>query len=187
MLPILFVLLAIQPLTNGESLAEAARQQIGVTLRYDGGYRRLKYPGGDVPQELGVCTDVVIRAYRKQGVDLQVLVHQDVLRAPKAYQRGSVPIRPDANIDHRRVPNLATFFQRRGASLPITTKAADYHAGDLVIWRLDSGLPHIGMVSSGTENGRPQIIHNIGEGTKEEDVLFAWTITGHFRYVPRDR
>lgn len=137
----LFFLLSTQSTPNGVTLAEAARQQIGVTTLYDPSYQRLKYPGGDVPLDRGVCTDVIIRAYRKQGIDLQVLVHQDLLQAPKAYQRGSTPIRPDPNIDHRRVPNLATFFQRHGAALPIT---ADYHPGDLVIWRLDSGLPHIG-------------------------------------------
>ncbi|MES3020565.1 MAG: DUF1287 domain-containing protein [Pseudomonadota bacterium] len=163
-------------------LVDAARGQIGVTVRYDGAYRKLAYPGGDVAPEVGVCTDVVVRAYRKAGLDLQRLVHEDMLRAWSSYPRLWQLKRPDSNIDHRRVPNLQTFFKRRNAALPVSARPEDYQPGDLVTWMLPGNLPHIGIVSGGTAGGRPLVIHNIGAGTREEDALFAYPITGHYRF-----
>ncbi len=175
-----------QAAAPGAALALAAQKQVGVTLRYDGAYRALAYPGGDVPMDRGVCTDVVVRAYRAFGVDLQVLVHEDISRAWTAYPRAWSNRWPDRNIDHRRVPNLATFFKRHGMALPVTQAPADYRAGDLVTWRLRSGVPHIGIVAGErTGDGVPLMIHNIGFGTRTEDVLLAYEITGHYRYVPR--
>ena len=164
---------------------EGAEKQVGVTVVYDGSYRRLAYPGGDVPPERGVCTDVVVRAFRNAGLDLQLLVHEDMTRAPAAYPGSWGARRPDTNIDHRRVPNLATFFARNGTVLPATRRAADYRPGDVVTWRLASGLPHVGIVSSRYAGDRPLVIHNIGAGTVFEDVLFSNPVTGHYRY-PRE-
>ncbi len=163
-------------------LLEGAERQVGVTVIYDGSYRRLAYPGGDVPPERGVCTDVLVRAFRHAGIDLQVLVHEDMKRAFGAYPRDWGLSRPDRNIDHRRVPNLATFFARNGEVLPVSRDAADYRPGEVVTWRLPSGLPHVGLVSERTATGRPLVVHNIGAGTVCEDVLFAWPVTGRYRY-----
>lgn len=167
-------------------LVEAARSQIGVTTQYDPSYTRLAFPMGDVPISRGVCTDVVIRAYRKQGKDLQVLVNRDMKRAWKQYPKLWGLKRTDKNIDHRRVPNLEVFFKRHGKTLPTSKRGADYKAGDIVTWRLAAGgkqLPHIGIVSNKTSRtGTPLIIHNIGAGTQEENVLFKYPITGHYRY-----
>lgn len=163
-------------------LVRAARQQIGVTTSYDAAYRRMAYPGGDVPQHTGVCTDVVIRAWRQLGVDLQKLVHEDMRRAFAAYPRLWGLKRPDTNIDHRRVPNLQTFFTRQRASLPATPQAERYQAGDMVTWLLGGKLPHIGIVSDRRVGGVPLIIHNMGRGTAEEDLLLHHPITGHYRW-----
>ena len=165
-------------------ILEGAYQQVGVTTIYDGSYRRLSFPGGDVPIERGVCSDVLIRAYRHVGLDLQLLVNQDMSRSFDSYPQLWGLTKPDPNIDHRRVPNLAEFFKRNGVTLPITTRVGDYRAGDIVSWRLASGVPHIGMISDRWQNGRPLIIHNIGAGAQVEDVLFANVITGHYRYDP---
>ncbi len=160
----------------------SARSQIGVTTQYDGTYRTLAYPGGDVPKETGVCCDVIVRALREQDIDLQRLVHEDMTRSFNAYPQNWGLKKPDSNIDHRRVPNLACFFQRAGWAIESGTQAADYVPGDIVTWKLANGLPHIGLVSDRkTSTGIPLMIHNIGAGTKEEDVLFRFTITGHFR------
>ncbi|MDX2227751.1 MAG: DUF1287 domain-containing protein [Verrucomicrobiae bacterium] len=167
-------------------LVRAAREQIGVTLSYDPAYTRLKYPGGDVAPETGVCTDVVIRAFRGVGLDLQVLVHEDMKSHFKKYpQLWKLP-RPDPNIDHRRVPNLMTYFERQGKRLPPSRDPAAYRAGDVVAWKLPGGLLHIGIVSDGIVPGtqRPRVIHNIGSGAREEDVLFAYEIIGHYRWLP---
>lgn len=166
------------------AVIEAARAQIGKTVFYDGSYRRMAYPGGDVPLDRGVCTDVLIRAFRAAGVDLQVLVHEDMTRAFGAYPKTWGLSGPDANIDHRRVPNLKVYLERRGKSLPISNLAARYLPGDIVCWRLPSGVPHIGLVSSARDpsGARPLVIHNIGQGTQEEDILFLYPITGHYRY-----
>lgn len=166
------------------AVVAAAREQIGRTVIYDGSYRKLAYPGGDIPIERGVCTDVLIRAFRRAGCDLQVLVHEDMAGNFAAYPHAWGLTAPDANIDHRRVPNLATFFRRHGGALPVTRNGAAYLPGDIVTWRLPSGVPHIGLVSTAwaPEGGRRLVLHNIGQGTREEDVLFVYPITGHYRY-----
>jgi uncharacterized protein YijF (DUF1287 family) len=167
----------------GRMLA-AAHAQIGVTFRYAPAYVRLDYPGGDVAIERGVCSDVLIRALRAVGIDLQVAVHRDMLAHFSDYPRHWGLNRPDANIDHRRVPNLERYFERSGKSLPLSPDPADFLAGDFVSWRLDGGQPHIGIVSDqrSADGRRPLIVHNIGAGTQLEDVLFGWKMSGHFRY-----
>jgi uncharacterized protein YijF (DUF1287 family) len=167
-----------------EQLLEAAHAQVGVTRLYDGSYVRLAYPGGDVPVDRGVCTDVVIRALRATGLDPQKAVHEDMRRHFAAYPPLWGLRRPDRNIDHRRVPNLETWLRRAGHSLPASTRAADYQPGDLVSWRLPGGLPHIGIVSdrlASDGSGRRLVVHNIGAGARVDDVLLAWPPVGHFR------
>lgn len=160
-----------------------ARSQVGVTLGYDPAYRRLDYPGGDVPLATGVCSDVLIRALRAQGLDLQRRVHEDMRAHFSAYPNNWGLARPDRNIDHRRVPNLMTLFQRQGLALTVSDKPADYRAGDIVTWDLGNGLGHIGLVSDRrSAAGVPLILHNIGRGALEEDILFAYRITGHYRF-----
>ena len=161
----------------------AARSQIGVTTGYDPAYRKLDYPGGDVPESTGVCCDVVIRALRKSHeLDLQKLVHEDMKANFAAYPKNWGLKKTDRNIDHRRVPNLQTFFKRKGWSLPVTQQAADYQPGDLVTCTLPGNLPHIMVVSDRKSTaGVPLVIHNIGSGAKEEDRLFDFTLTGHYR------
>lgn len=166
-----------------DELVRAARTQIGVTLQYDGRYEQLAYPLGDVALERGVCTDVLVRAYRKLGIDLQQRVHEDMLRAWNAYPHLWQLKAPDSNIDHRRVPNLATYFTRHGTALTASANERDYLPGDIVTWTVPPRLPHIGIVSDLTSaTGIPLVIHNIGAGTRQEDVLFAWPVTGHYRY-----
>ncbi len=184
------LLLQSQPLNAAQpgQLVAAAKKQIGVTVRYDPRYEKLAYPGGDVPQERGVCTDVVVRAYRHLGVDLQKLVHEDMTRAWKAYPKAWQLKRPDRNIDHRRVLNLATWFGRHGHTLPVTSEGRDYLPGDIVTWSIPPSLPHIGIISEGKSRvGEPLVIHNVGSGTLEENVLFDWPITGHYRYLPAQK
>jgi uncharacterized protein len=178
---------AAQPESTPTRLVEAAYAQIGVTLRYDASYRQIAFPGGDVPRDRGVCSDVIIRAYRGAGIDLQWLVNDDMRRAFAAYPRLWRSSRADPNIDHRRVPNLAMFFARHGASLGLTADAEAYRAGDVVTWRLPGGLAHIGLVADRKADGRPLVVHNIGGGAQLEDVLFAFEITGHYRYLPEGR
>jgi uncharacterized protein YijF (DUF1287 family) len=182
---------ALTPVQAGlfdRELVDAAIERTNHNVVYDGAYVSISYPGGDVPQNTGVCTDVIIRTYRVLGADLQRLVHEDI-----SDNFGAYPSRriwglegPDRNIDHRRVPNLQTFFKRHGSVLPITENPADYSPGDLVTWMLPGNLPHIGIVTDrkrpGSEN--PMIVHNIGLGPKLEDMLFDYPITGHFRYTP---
>ena len=160
-----------------------ARSQIGKTTSYDPSYVGLSYPGGDVPLEKGVCTDVVIRALRSAvGVDLQKLVHEDMKVEFSVYPNVWGLKKPDPNIDHRRVPNLRTYFKRRGFSLPITRRSEDYLSGDLVTCTVGRNQAHIMIVSDKkTASGVPFVIHNIGSGTKEEDRLFEFPITGHYR------
>lgn len=167
-----------------QQVIAAAVAQTGQRVRYDGAYRRIPYPGGDVPSGIGVCTDVVIRAYRAAGVDLQQRVHEDMKRAFAAYPKLWGLARPDANIDHRRVPNLQTYFRRRGVEVRVTSNPRDYVAGDLVTWMLPGNLPHIGFViDRRTADGRrPLIVHNIGNGPEVEDMLMSFPITGHYRY-----
>jgi uncharacterized protein YijF (DUF1287 family) len=164
----------------------AAIERTHHTVRYDPAYVRIPYPGGDVPQDTGVCTDEVIRSYRAVGVDLQKEVHEDMVQNFSAYPRSWrwLLARPDSNIDHRRVPNLMVFFKRRGQALPITNRIENYSPGDIVTWDLGGGVPHIGIVvdRKAPQTGRYMIVHNIGQGPKLEDVLFNWKITGHYRY-----
>ena len=163
-------------------LVTAARAQVGVTTGYDPAYRKLAYPGGDVPAETGVCCDVVIRALRKQGVDLQQRVHEDMRANFSAYPPNWGLKRPDPNIDHRRVPNLERYFKRQGWSLPVDKDPTHYLPGDIITWRLPGGAPHIGVVSDRkTRSGEPWILHNIGAGAKEEEGLFQYPVSGHFR------
>jgi uncharacterized protein len=166
-------------------LVSAAERQIGQTVRYDSSYVKIAYPGGDVPIEYGVCTDVVVRAYRAGlGFDLQDHVHKDMRRNFAAYPARWGLTKPDSNIDHRRVPNLQTYFKRRGAALAVSTAAADYDAGDLVTMMLPGNLPHIAIVSADMNEAgtKPQLIHNIGAGTQKQDVLFSFEVTGHYRF-----
>jgi uncharacterized protein len=171
--------------TRASRLIAAARAQVGVTTIYDPAYVVLAFPGGDVPRGRGVCTDVIIRAYRDGlGLDLQALVNADMRAAFGAYPRAWGLRTTDRNIDHRRVPNLQTFLARKGARLPVSNRAEDWQAGDLVTSLVGGTLPHIGIVSDRlAPSGRPFVIHNIGRGTQEEDVLFAHRITGRFRWV----
>jgi uncharacterized protein len=166
-------------------LVAAAIERTHHAVRYDPAYVRIPYPNGDVPADTGVCTDVVIRAYRAVGVDLQKEVHEDILRKPAAYPLKRFGVsHADTNIDHRRVPNLMVFFARNGESLPITSNTQDYSPGDLVTWDLGGGVPHIGIVvdQKSAATGHYMIVHNIGRGPQMEDVLFDWKITGHYRY-----
>jgi hypothetical protein len=163
------------------------RAQVGVTVRYDPAYVQLPYPGGDVPVDRGVCTDVVVRAFRKVGLDLQQAVHEDMARAFAAYPRQWGLHAPDANIDHRRVPNLARFLERHGKKLPVTRDPADYRPGDLVTCIVPPHLPHIMIVSGAPSIEDPQrhlVVHNIGNGAQEEDRLFEFELTGHYRWWP---
>ena len=167
------------------TVLEAARGQVGVTLHYDPGYTRIGYPGGDVPIERGVCTDVVVRALRAAGIDLQRLVHEDMRQHFGAYPANWGLKRPDRNIDHRRVPNLETYFRRRGMETKVSDNPSDYAPGDIVSWTVPPHLPHIGIVSdvvSPDGSGRPLVVHNIGRGTQLEDVLFRFPQRGHFRW-----
>jgi uncharacterized protein len=164
-------------------LIAAARSQIGVTLAYDPAYSALTFPGGDVPRGRGVCTDVVIRAYRDAlGLDLQALVNADMKARFAAYPRRWGLSRPDRNIDHRRVPNLQAFLAHQRAALPLSSRAGDWQPGDIVTSLVGGTLPHIGIVSDRTSGNRPLLIHNIGNGTREEDALFAHQLTGHYRW-----
>lgn len=188
--PIILAFLAGASLWSAQAsqgrLVEAARDQVGVTVSYDPSYVRLAYPNGDVPMDRGVCTDVIVRAYRKVGADLQVLVNQDMKRAWTAYPNTWRLKSTDRNIDHRRVPNLATFFARHGQVVADLETPALFLPGDVITWRLPSGVPHIGLVSDRKgKSGVPLVIHNIGSGAQEEDVLFSYTVTGHYRYLPK--
>ncbi len=167
------------------NLLESAIEQTNLTKDYDPKYVALSYPNGDVPIETGVCSDVVIRAFRKAGVDLQKEVHEDMTANFSLYPKKWSLQSPDANIDHRRVPNLQTFFTRKGKSLTITNKAEDYKPGDVIAWDLDGkGMTHIGLVSNfyNEITKRYLIIHNIGAGAQADDKIFDWKIIGHYRY-----
>ena len=169
-----------------EKLSNAAISIIDPEVVYMPDYVGIKYPNGDVPAKTGVCTDVVIRAYRKLGIDLQKEVHED-LKAnftlyPNLKKWGLKTT--DKNIDHRRVPNLEVFFARKGKTLPLTQNPNDYKTGDLVTWLLaGDAIPHIGIVTHiKSENGNPMIVHNVGNGQVLEDCLLSWKIVGHYKY-----
>jgi len=166
-----------------DRLTAAALERTSHVVRYDGAYRTIPYPGGDVPDGIGVCTDVVIRSYRALGIDLQKEVHEDMAAAFSIYPDRWGLSAPDPNIDHRRVPNLEVFFSRQGKRLPITDDPDDYQPGDLVSWMVGP-LPHIGIVVPvrSTDGRRFLLVHNIGRGPELEDMLFDYPIVGHFRY-----
>ncbi len=171
-----------------ERLVAAAEARTSVGVTYDGSYRVIEYPMGDVPNDRGVCTDVVIRSYRALNVDLQQLVHEDMKSNFSSYPQAWGLSRPDTNIDHRRVLNLETFFSRYGDRLEVSRNAEDFKPGDLVTWRLGNRLPHIGIVSErrSADGARPLIVHNVGAGTVLEDVLFEYPMVGHYRYFPEN-
>ena len=168
-----------------EKLSNAAISIIDPEVVYTPAYVGIKYPNGDVPAKTGVCTDVVIRAYRKLGIDLQKEVHEDLKANFSLYpnlEKWGLKT-TDKNIDHRRVPNLEVFFSRKGATLPITQNPKDYKAGDLVTWMIGDKLPHIGIVTHiKSSNENPMIVHNVGSGQVLEDCLFSWKIVGHYKY-----
>jgi uncharacterized protein YijF (DUF1287 family) len=169
------------PRPHGLLLARAAARQVGVTTVYDPSYVRLAYPGGDVPLERGVCADVVIRAFRTIGLDLQVAVHEDMRTHFSAYPNHWGLRGPDRSIDHRRVPNLMRYFERRRKRLPLD---GAYEPGDVVAWRLPNGLHHIGVVAEERvpRENHPYVIHNIGAGARKEDILYSFEIIGHYRW-----
>ena len=165
-------------------LITSAIEQTKVTTGYDPAYVGIKYPNGDVPIETGVCSDVIVRAFRKTGIDLQEEVHEDMGRAWANYPKRWGAAGRDANIDHRRVGNLMTFFDRQGKSQPITTDRSQYLPGDIVAWDLGNKVDHIGIVVNvwSEQTKGYLIVHNIGAGARLEDVLLNWEITGHYRY-----
>lgn len=181
---ILFLyLISTFALADDIPLVASARTQIGVTVLYDGAYTKLSYPNGDVPRDRGVCTDVIIRALREaKNIDLQKLVNEDMKRAFSAYPKDWKLSSTDRNIDHRRVPNLKVYFQRNQWALPLTHNSRDYKPGDIVTSLIAGNLPHIMLVSDKrSASGVPLVIHNIGRGAQEEDALFAYPVTGHYR------
>lgn len=173
----------LAPAAPSPPLVAAAREQVGVTQHYDPAYVVLAYPGGDVPQDRGVCTDVIIRALREQGIDLQRAVHEDMRAHFAHYPQQWGLDNPDRNIDQRRVPNQMRWFERQGWTRPLSNIAADYEAGDIAAWKLSgNGLLHVGIVSDRkAANGTRLILHNIGSGTQENDILFSHEIIGHYR------
>lgn len=166
-----------------QKLCNAAIELTHGRVTYDPAYYSIAYPNGDIPSNKGVCTDVIIRAYRKLGIDLQKEVHEDMLANFKLYPNNWGLSKTDTNIDHRRVPNLMVFFKRHGTSLPISNNSNDYKAGDIVCWQLSGGLTHIGIViDKNNNNETPLIVHNIGAGQVIEDCLFNYTIIGHYKF-----
>lgn len=165
-------------------LADSALVLTNHKVQYDPSYFRLEYPNGDIPADKGVCTDVIIRAYRKLGIDLQKEVHEDMKSNFDKYPKNWGLSRPDNNIDHRRVPNLMIFFTRFGTVLKISQAPKDYQPGNIVCWNLGGGITHIGIVSrkKSHDSQRHLIIHNIGAGQVLEDCLFSYRIIGHYRY-----
>jgi hypothetical protein len=182
---LLFLLTAI-PVQHSfyEKLSDAALVLTKDRVTYNGAYVKIPYPNGDVPKNTGVCTDVVIRTYRKLGIDLQKEVHEDMKANFSKYPKNWGLKSTDTNIDHRRVPNLQTFFTRKGTSLPVTKNASDYKPGDIVTWMITPSLPHIGIVVNrkSKDGKRYMIVHNVGRGQELEDCLFLYDISGHYRY-----
>ena len=172
-----------------DDIVAALLERTTHNVTYDGSYRSIGYPGGDVPENVGVCTDVIIRSYRKLGIDLQELVHEDMQNNFTLYPSKRIwgLNKPDKNIDHRRVPNLQAYFERHANVLSKSIKVSDYKTGDIVTWMLPGNLPHIGMVinESSQDTGNPLIVHNIGRGPQKSDMLFNYKITGHYRFVPQ--
>ncbi len=168
-----------------ETLSDSTLSIIDPEIEYDPSYFSIPYPNGDVPKQTGVCTDVVIRAYRKLGIDLQKEVHEDMKSNFSHYPKNWGLKSTDRNIDHRRVPNLMTFFSRKGKSIPVSMISTHFLPGDIVCWNLGGGMTHIGIVvgvKSKLDSDRYQIVHNIGGGQVLADCLFNYTIIGHYRY-----
>ncbi|WNO09417.1 DUF1287 domain-containing protein [Teredinibacter sp. KSP-S5-2] len=188
-LPILFSSYFVQASNQHiTELVNAAKSRTLVQITYDGSYRRISYPMGDVPAHIGVCTDVIIRSYRQLGIDLQQQVHEDISAHFDSYPSNRIwgMKKPDSNIDHRRVPNLQTFFTRHGEQQAISNQPEDYLPGDIVTWMLPGNLPHIGIVVDikDPETQTPLVVHNIGQGPEMDNSLFRFPITGHYRYMP---
>jgi len=178
--------IAAKPNSFGEKLAEAALSIINPDIEYDPTYFAIKYPNGDIPKNKGVCTDVVIRTYRKLGIDLQQQVHEDMINHFSSYpnlQKWGLH-KTDTNIDHRRVPNLEVFFGRKGKKLMVSANPDIYKAGDIVTWMIGKKFPHIGIITNkkSPDGKRPMIVHNVGGGQVLEDCLFSYEIVGHFSY-----
>ncbi|MBL7883544.1 MAG: DUF1287 domain-containing protein [Bacteroidia bacterium] len=181
----LFSSIHIDAQTNfEEKLSNAAIELTNDKVVYDPTYFNISYPNGDVPKDKGVCTDVIIRAYRKLGIDLQKEVHEDMAQHFAKYPKIWGLKSTDKNIDHRRVPNLMVFFERKGEKKTISTNSQDYNTGDIVCWNLGGGITHIGIVihKKSADNKRPLIVHNIGSGQVIEDCLFNYKIIGHYSY-----
>ncbi|WP_374703127.1 DUF1287 domain-containing protein [Pseudoalteromonas sp. MelDa3] len=178
-----------QAVTFEKGIVSALLERTKHNITYDGAYHSIAYPGGDVPKNIGVCTDVIIRSYRKLGIDLQKLVHEDMQNNFTLYPSKRIwgLSKPDKNIDHRRVPNLQAYFERHANVLSKSNKVSDYKTGDIVTWMLPGNLPHIGMVinESSQDTDNPLIVHNIGRGPQKSDMLFDYKITGHYRFVPQ--
>lgn len=172
------------PNSGAQKLVEGLRVQLDSTRSYDPSYVSIGYPGGDVPLSTGVCADVVVRAFRHAGVDLQVEMHNDMKKDFPAYPKLWGAVKPDKNIDHRRVANQMRFFDRKGKSVKDGTDSSNYLPGDIVAWMLPGNLYHIGVVTNirAPRSGRPAIAHNIGRGAELHDCLFAWEIIGHYRW-----
>ena len=172
------------PNTFAEKLSNAAISIIDDKIVYTPNYVSIKYPNGDVPAKTGVCTDVIIRAYRKLKIDLQKEVHEDMKANFSKYPKTWGLTKTDTNIDHRRVPNLEVFFERKGEKLKVTQNASDYKTGELVTWMINEKLPHIGIVThlKSTDGKRNLIVHNVGGGQVLQDCLFSYEIVGHYRF-----
>ena len=171
------------PSTFEEKLSNAAISIIDENVVYTPDYVSIKYPNGDVSAKTGVCSDVVIRAYRKLGIDLQKEVHEDMKANFSKYPTKWGLKKTDTNIDHRRVPNLEVFFERKGKKLEVSNNPNDYKTGEIVTWMINGKLPHIGIVTHKKSiDGNPMIVHNVGGGQVAEDCLFSWEIVGHFKY-----
>ena len=185
--PFIFLLVIIGAYAQNDfpqRLSNAALSLVNDQVIYDPSYFSIAYPNGDIPAGKGVCTDVVIRAYRKLGIDLQEEVHEDMKANFELYPKLWGLSKPDSNIDHRRVPNLMTFFSRFGTKKPITDNPADFEPGDIVCWNLGGAITHIGILidrksSNGLQN---MVVHNIGGGQVAEDILFKYKIIGHYSY-----
>lgn len=172
--------------TFAEKLSNAALSIIDPSIHYDPAYFPIKYPNGDIPQNKGVCTDVIIRSYRKLGIDLQKEVHEDMVENFSVYHNLKKwgMTKTDTNIDHRRVPNLEVFFERKGEKLSITEDPKNYKTGEIVTWMINDKLPHIGIVTNkkSKDGKRNLIVHNVGNGQVLQDCLFEYKIVGHYRY-----
>lgn len=187
--PLIFSFLFISQILSAqtdfrERLSEATVELINEDVIYDPGYYQIDYPNGDIPADKGVCTDVIIRAYRLVGIDLQKEVHEDMVRDFENYPNIWGLSRADKNIDHRRVPNLMTYFSKFGLTKPNSKDSEDYTSGDIVCWDLGNGMTHIGIVVDRKSNDglRSLVVHNIGNGQVLADCLFEYTIIGHYFY-----